>query len=254
MKKMVNLYYELYGSGSPLVLIHGFPLDHTIWLPLVPLLQGSALLILPDLRGHGSSPVPRGPYSMHLLAEDILRMLDTLRIDRAVLAGHSMGGYIALDFVHSFPDRLAGMAIVSSQAFADSSERRQKRYETALEVSKNGMRNLAEAMAQQLSSRPELKSYLVNLLLRAKPMGVSGALKGMAEREDASGWLKDIKVPVVLIYGLKDSLIPCEKTRAMLAGLQKGFEVEIPEAEHMPMLETPQQVAEAFRKLMLLSF
>src|SRR5512144_1307135 len=120
----VNLAYEEHGEGTPVILTHGFPLNRSIWYPVVPKLSEKVHLILPDLRGHGQSPVPEGVYSMRLLAEDLRALMDQLNIEKVVLAGHSMGGYVSLAFARAYPGRLAGLALVATQAAADSPERR----------------------------------------------------------------------------------------------------------------------------------
>ena len=121
----VDLFYKEYGQGTPVIFLHGFPFDHSIWEPLVPLLSKDARMILPDLRGFGRSPVTEDIYSMRLLAEDVLHLMDHLKIEKAVLVGHSMGGYVSLAFAHAYPGRLLGLGLVATQAAADGPERRQ---------------------------------------------------------------------------------------------------------------------------------
>jgi len=249
MDKKVQLYFEEYGHGIPVVLIHGFPFDHTIWFPLVPLLKERARLILPDLRGFGKSPATRGVYDMGLLADDIKDMLDSLNIKQAVLAGHSMGGYVSLAFARCYPERLLGLALVASQAAADTPERRQGRLQTAGEVERRGVKSLAKTMPEKLTANPALVDLLRQLILQADPQGVAGTLRGMANREDMTRRLSEINVPTVIIAGAQDSLIPVEKSREMEQLLPRGWLVEVPNAGHMPMMETPEMVAEALHRL-----
>jgi pimeloyl-ACP methyl ester carboxylesterase len=124
----VELYYEEFGQGVPVILLHGFPLNHTIWMPVVERLQSHVRVITPDLRGHGKSPATDGDYSMRLMAEDIHALMNRLDIPKAVLVGHSMAGYASLAFARAYPGRLAGLAMVASQAEADTPEKRQARY------------------------------------------------------------------------------------------------------------------------------
>lgn len=250
MDEKVSLYFEEHGHGTPVVLIHGFPLDHTIWNPLVPLLEGKARLILPDLRGYGKSLVTRGTYDMGLLADDIKEMLDGLNIRQAVLVGHSMGGYVSLAFARCYPERLLGLALVASQAAADTPERRQGRLQTAGEVERRGVKSLAKTMPEKLTTHPDLVEPLRQLILQANPAGVAGALKGMADREDMTRRLSEINVPTLIIAGAQDSLIPLEKSREMERLLPRGWLVEIPNAGHMPMMEAPEMVAEALFRLL----
>src|SRR5512133_3839444 len=149
----VDLYYEEHGQGTPVIFLHGFPFDHTIWKPIVPLLKNEARLILPDLRGFGKSPVPDGVYTMRLQAEDIKQLMDKLAIEQAVLVGHSMGGYVALSFAQAYPSRLLGLGLVATQASADNPERRQSRYKAAEAVAHKGAKVVASNMVSTLTPK-----------------------------------------------------------------------------------------------------
>jgi pimeloyl-ACP methyl ester carboxylesterase len=245
----VQLYYEEYGKGFPVVFLHGFPFDHTIWEPLVPLMTGKARLILPDLRGLGRSPAPDGIYSMRLLAEDVLTLMDTLKIECAILIGHSMGGYASLAFAQAYPHRLAGLGLVCTQAGADAPERRQARYQTAEEVGRKGVKVVAENMAPKLTKNPELVKPLQKLIMQNKPKGIIASLKGMAERPDALGWLSAISVPAVVLAGEADGLVSPERAQTMTQLLGKAWLVELPGVGHMPMMEAPQATADALNQL-----
>lgn len=245
----VELYYEEFGQGFPVILMHGYPLNHTIWMPVVERLQAHARVITPDLRGHGKSPVTDGEYSMRLMAEDIHALMNRLDLPKAVLVGHSMAGYVSLAFARAYPGRLAGLAMVASQAEADSSEKRQGRYITAEEVGRKGVRQVAKSMLPKLTPRKELAADLMEIMLKTPKKGVIGTLKGMAERPDALEWLAEIEVPAVVIAGEQDAIIPLERARTMTQMLRRGWLVEIPEAAHMPMLETPQVVADTIQQL-----
>jgi pimeloyl-ACP methyl ester carboxylesterase len=246
----IPLAFEEHGSGLPVVFIHGFPFDHSIWNPIVPLLEQHARLILPDLRGFGVTPMPEAPetYSMRSLADDILALLDLLQIEQAVLVGHSMGGYVALAFAHAYPQRLAGLGLVSTQASADSPEKRQGRMKTAEQVRRRGVARALEGMAHKLTTRPELEEQITELINRQDPGAVIAALKAMAERRDSTENLAGISVPAVVISGSEDSTIPLERSQEMNQLLGRSWLVEIPGAGHMPMMEYPEAVADALHK------
>jgi len=248
--KSVDLYYEENGQGTPLILVHGFPLDHTTWQPIVPALSKCARVITPDLRGFGKSPATKGAYSMRLLAEDILRLMDRLNIDKAVVVGHSMGGYVALAFAHAYPQRLSGLGLVASQAEADAPERRQSRLNIAEDVERKGVRVVADGMPVKLTSDPRLANQLHELIhAAATPEGVAGCLRGMADRPDATEWLGDIAAPSVVIAGSQDGIIPPQKGQVMATLLGRSWLVLIEEAGHMPMMEAPERVADALLQL-----
>lgn len=247
----LELFFEDHGQGRPVVLLHGYPLDHTIWKPVVNGLKDHARLIVPDLRGHGDSPVPEeGEWSIREMAEDVRALLDRLKIERAVVVGHSMGGYVALSFAHAYPQRVAGLALVTSQAAADTTEKRQARYIQIEEARRRGVRAVTDGLAAKLTARPALAEALKLLMGKMPLVGLMGTLKAMAERPDATPWLAEMDVPAVVIAGLADSIIPLERSQTMAQLLPRSWLVEVAEAGHMPMLEAADEVCAALRQLM----
>jgi 3-oxoadipate enol-lactonase len=247
----LKLAYERQGQGVPLVLVHGFPLDHTIWKAVIPGLENAFDLILPDLRGFGASGVSPAPYLLSDMAEDLACLLDELGIKETLMAGHSMGGYVALAFARAFPKRLLGLGLVASQVLADSAEKKAGRQEQAIDILAHGVKNLAEEMAVKLTADPALQAELKQLILRQSPEGVAGALRAMAERPDSTGILANFGFPVVFVHGKADRLIPIETARKAQAMVKKGALVEIAEAGHMPMMEAQSAIVEALRDLQL---
>jgi 3-oxoadipate enol-lactonase len=245
----VQLYYEEHGQGIPVVLLHGFPLDHTIWEPLLPVLKEHARIIIPDMRGHGRSPVTDGAYSMRLMAADTAALLDDLKIEKAIVVGHSMGGYVGLAFAYAYPNRLAGLGLIATQAAADTPEKRQDRLNLADEIGRKGVKHLAENMSARLTTKHELIDPIRSMILKMNPKGAIGALKGMADRPDMTDFLPSITIPSLVLAGSDDVLIPIERPRTMEKMLARAWLVEIPSAGHLPMMEYPQQVAEALDQL-----
>lgn len=246
----ISLAYERRGNGKPLVLLHGYPLDHSIWEPVIPLLANDFDLILPDLRGFGESGVPAGYYEMADFAADIAALLDSLDIWQAVIAGHSMGGYAALAFARAYPLRTIGLGLVASQVLADMPEKRAGRYQEAEHILANGVREVADGMSVKLTPDTELQARLKALIMSQRPQGLAGALRAMADRPDSSVLLPGCVFPVVLIHGLADELIPVERARSVKAAVTHAQLTEIPGGGHMPMMEAPKETAEALKKLM----
>lgn len=251
MKKFVannlTLAYDRIGLGVPLVLIHGFPLDHSIWDEIVPLLAEDFDLILPDLRGLGESDAVDSDYGMSDLASDIAFLLDHLGLESAFIAGHSLGGYIALAFADAYPRRVRGLVLVASQAAADSTERREGRYATAQQVAGQGVGVVVEAMTAKLSPNARVQAFVRGLMAKQSPAGVIGSLKAMAGREDTCSMLASSDFPLTLIHGEADALIPLERAREIKARVPRACLVELSGVGHMPMLESPQQVADALK-------
>lgn len=245
----VELAFDRRGKGTPLVLIPGYPLDHSIWGDVVPLLEKDFDLILPDVRGFGGSAAVETPYSMADVAADLAAILDSLGIEKAAFAGHSMGGYAALAFAKAFPDRISGMSLISSQAAGDPPERKEGRYKTAADVSEKGVQIVAAAMTDKLSPNQSVRDFVRSLIGGQSVSGVTGALKAMAEREDLTSFLASFKLPLVLIHGDADELIPIDRAREIKALVPEAHLVELPGAGHMPMMEQPEQTAEALQRL-----
>src|SRR5512138_2832736 len=178
----IRLTYERRGKGTPLVLLHGYPLDPHLWDEIAPLMEGTFDLILPDLRGFGESSTVDSFYAMEDFASDIAGLLDQLGIEKAAIAGHSMGGYVALAFARLFPKRVRGLGLVSSQAAADSPERKEARYNSAAEVADKGIGSVVEAMTPKFTPYKKLQAFARRSLERQQPAAYIGALKAMAER------------------------------------------------------------------------
>jgi pimeloyl-ACP methyl ester carboxylesterase len=243
----IDIAYERQGRGVPLVLIHGYPLDHTIWDEITPLLENDFDLILPDLRGFGESGLIEADSSILDFASDIADLLTQLKIKRAILAGHSMGGYVALAFGRAYPERVAGLGLISSQLRADTPEGKVGRYETARQVMDKGVGPVVEAMTPKLSAEPRVQAFVRELISKQRPLALSNALTAMAGRPDSTDLAQTFKFPVVVVHGGADALIPVERGRQVKALLPNAHYAELPNLGHMPMMENPQAVAEALR-------
>ncbi len=245
-----KLAYERRGKGVPLVLLHGYPLDHSIWEPIVPWLENDFDLILPDLRGFGESEVSTSNYGMDDLAADVASLLNGLGIWQAGIAGHSMGGYAALAFARAYPQRVRGLGLVASQVLADPPERKAGRYQEAEDILAHGVQKVAEGMSMTLTADPDLQAWLKSLILRQRPEGLAGALHAMADRPDASTLLPGSTFPIVLVHGIADALITIERARSLKATVPNATLTEIPNVGHMPMMEAPEVTAEALKILL----
>ena len=241
------LAFERRGHGLPLVLIHGYPLDHTTWNDVSHLLENEFDLILPDLRGLGESSEVKSVYTVSDMASDIAGLLDYLKIEKAVVVGHSMGGYVALAFARDYSQYLSGLGMISSQALADSPERKEGRYKSAADVAEKGVSQVAESMAPKLSTNEHVQAFVRDLIKQQKAAGVIGSLKAMAERPDSIDLLKVIKTPVIIIHGDADALISVERGREMKETARGAYYFELPGLGHMPMMENPQAVADALK-------
>jgi 3-oxoadipate enol-lactonase len=246
-----QLAYIRTGSGVPLVFLHGYPLDRTIWDTVTTMLEADFDVLAPDLRGFGASPVFPPTYALTDMAGDVLVLLNKLKLDSVVLAGHSMGGYVALALARAYPERVAGLALIASQAIADTPEKRQARYDTANLVAEQGVAAIAQAMPARLTPDERLHPRLKALISAQHADGVTGALLAMAERPDSTPLLGQFSFPTLILHGEQDALIPLEQARATHAAAPNSRLVSLPEAGHMPMLECARETAQALRAMFL---
>jgi 3-oxoadipate enol-lactonase len=243
-----QLYYEEIGEGIPLICLHGYALDHSIWLQVAGLLKSSTRFILPDLRGHGKSPAPEGNYSMEDMAEDVLLILDDLNLKQAFIAGHSMGGYIALALAEKNPERVLGLALVASHTFADTPEKKKSRLFDIEKVKNSSPAEVLKDFPGKLSKIAEVADYCKRLISQTSSNGVIGVLAGMAQRPDRTEVLVSLNKPTILIAGCDDQLIPMEIFLEMSAKIKNIQMNEINNVGHMPMMEDPNQTAIALKK------
>jgi len=245
----VQVAYERRGSGTPLVLLHGYPLDHRIWNEVVPLLEDDFDMIVPDLRGFGQSEVVEAQYTLADMAADVAALLDELGVEKTYIAGHSMGGYTSLAFVRNDPERVLGLGLIASQAPNDTPERKKGRYASAEEIMKTGVEPVVENMTPKLTPDAQVQGEVRDVIAQQHRTGLANAMKAMAERLDSTSQLSSFRFPVVLVHGEADELIPVERAREITDALQTVYFVELSGVGHLPMLEKPQETAGALRKL-----
>ncbi len=240
----INLAYTRLGKGTPLMLVHGFPLDSSSWNELIPYLKDHFDLILPDLRGFGKSTTVEAPYTLSEMADDLAGLLDHLGVEKTALAGHSMGGYISLAFAKKYPQRVSGLGLVASQAAADAPEGKERRYKTAADVAEKGVGVVVEAMTPKLSADVRVQEFVRGVIERQSKQAVIGALKAMAVREDSLQILSSFDFPLVLIHGDADQLVPLERAKEIKSANPSARLLELKGAGHMPMMEFARQTAD----------
>ena len=188
----ITLEYEISGQGIPLLLVHGFPLNKTMWEPQLAGLAGAAQVITLDLRGHGGSQATPAPYSVDLFAADLASFIDALHIQRrVVVCGLSMGGYVAMAFSRLYPDHLKGLILTATRAGPDSEAAQQGREQSAAVVRSQGIAPVAGFMLPKLLApktyhdKPRLVKHLESILLSNSDEGAVGDLLAMKNRPDS---------------------------------------------------------------------
>lgn len=240
----------------PLVLVHGYPFDRTMWHSTIAALGDCGRVFAPDVPGFGKVPLPEGQKtSLDAAAEDLAQLLDNNKYERAVVAGMSMGGYIALAFAAKFPKRLAGLGLISTQAAADTAEARQGRQAMIEKIRASGPAVAAEAMLPKLFAgdrpkNPDLAALPVQGAAAAGVEGLCWALKAMAERPDRTALVHDLNVPILVAHGTEDKIVPFAKARALAELCRSPIFVEMRGTGHASPMESPDLVASALARLM----
>lgn len=274
MKQLINgihIHYEDIGDGPALLLIHGFPLDHTMWTHQVEALKDDYRLITPDLRGHGQSQAPRGPYRMDHMADDLRALVQALGVSKVVLLGLSMGGYIALAFWRIYPRLVRALVLTDTRAAADTPDGRLNRQAMVQRVQDGERVAVVEELLPKLISpttlenKPQVVGHVRRMMSNTPPVGLIGALRGMAERPDSTPTLATIAVPTLIVAGQDDTLTPpaqAQAMRAVILAKRRGrgarrtmipevtFSV-IPDAGHLAPLENPTAFNQALREFLV---
>ena len=249
------LSYEDSADRVPVLWLHGFPLNKTMWDYQVTGLADVARLITPDLRGHGQSePTDTTPYTMELMANDCIALLDHLGCTGpVVVAGLSMGGYLAFEICRRFPERVAGLILAATKATADTDEAKEARDKSARVAKSKGLAPIVAGLLPKLlapdayDEQPEMVAFLEEMMLATPPEGIVGAQAAMRDRPDSTSDLPKLKIPTLVIHGTEDQLIPVAEAEATAAGIPGAELLIIPGAGHMPNLEQPAAFNDAVR-------
>ena len=248
-----EIVYRVMGDGPAVVLLHPFPVHHEFWMPVVNALAASYRLVLPDLRGHGASGPGQGPATMQKHADDIAHVMDAAGIQRAPLAGASIGGYALFEFWRRHRERVTGLALMNTKASADGAEARAVRLKAADDVLEQGTEPFFLGQVQKVlcrstrESRPDLVEGALRMMRKTPPASVAAVQRGMAERPDSMETLKTITVPVLLVTGDEDEITGVKEAELMRQNIAGSELRVISKAGHYSPWERPQEAAELLR-------
>ena len=244
----IDLTYAEHGprEAPAVVLLHGFPLDGSMWDDQVDALAARFRTFVPDLRGHGRSEAPPGPYTMADHVADLARLLDRLGIERAALVGLSMGGYVTMNFLAAHPERVWAAVLVDTRAEGDTEQHRANREIQAKEVAVVGMGPFVEGgiprmfAPKTIAERPDLVERYRRMVGPARPAAVVAALQGLAARPDVTSALRGVRCATLVVAGSEDVVTPPANAR-LIAGAVPGAELEIIEGVgHLSNMEAPE--------------
>ena len=239
------------GTARPtFVLLHAFPVWSALYDDVRDRLAAAYDLLTPDLPGWGSAPLGDREPSLDVVADDIAGLLDGRGVERAVVGGTSMGGYVAMAFARRHPDRLAGLVLLDTKASADTDAARDNRERIArTALDEGGPRVVVDEVLPALlgettwQSRPQVVDRVRGWVEQAAPGAVAWAQRAMAARPDSFETLAQARVPALVVVGEEDRLTPPDESRAMHGALQDGELVVVPRAGHLSPVEAPDAVA-----------
>jgi 3-oxoadipate enol-lactonase len=240
------------GQATALILVHGFPLDRRLWSAQVGAFANLTRVITPDLRGHGRSQVVPGPYTMDQHADDLVALLDHLEIRQTVVAGLSMGGYVAFAFWRRHPERVRGLILADTRAEPDSEAARAGRDAAMVKVQQVGAAVYADEMLPRLLAPGILSDVKIagaaRRIMAEQPVaGIVGALGGLRDRADSGATLPTITVPTLVIAGDEDVITPPADAQALAAAIPGVRLAIIPRSGHLSPLENPRAFNAAVR-------
>lgn len=242
----LRIAYDVHGGGGgvPLVLIHAFPFDRSMWDPQVGVLAGTRRVVAVDLRGFGGSATA-SDGAMERMAEDVRAVVEAEFLGPSVIGGLSMGGYVAMAYLRKYPMDVAGLVLANTRPGSDTDAARKGRLALIDAVREHGMQAVVDAMFGKMlspaayASDDPLVEDVRERMLGARPDGVIAALAGMAVRGDSTDLLTAVAVPTLLIAGTEDTLIPHDDMARMASLIERARLVSLEGAGHLSNLEAP---------------
>lgn len=235
------VYYNVYGEGYPVMLVHGFGEAGSVWKEQIPFLQNDYQLIVPDLPGSGRSPLTTD-MSMEGLA-DVLKTIAEAEATPLTMIGHSMGGYITLAFAEKYPEQLTGFGLFHSSGFADNDEKKATRKKGIEFIRQHGAAAFLKNTTPNLFSpvtkeqNPGLIDDFIDELDNFSPEALVSYYEAMMQRPDRTAVLKASKVPVLFILGQHDVAVPFEDGLKQVNLPEKSYIHVLRQSAHMGMLE-----------------
>ena len=251
---MTGIALTVEGTGPAVLLLHAFPLHAGMWRSQSEL-TSKCTLLMPDLPGFGRSRAAAPITSLSELVRSVHNAALQRGVERAVVAGCSMGGYLAFALLRAQPQFVAGLALIDTRAAADSAAVRERRLQMIERVQREGAEFLQDEWPQSalspatLQRKPEMVAAVRSMCASATAAGVCAAQQLMADRPDSIADLSSIRVPAVVIHGLDDPVVPVAEAQAMAAAIAGAQFIAVPQAGHLPNIEQPQLVTDALRSL-----
>lgn len=254
----VNLSYDDVGEGHiPIIFLHGFPFDKTMWAGQLDYLKMTYRLIALDIRGFGKSTDEHTPLNISLFADDLIEFMNKLDIEKAIVCGLSMGGYIILNAVKRYPERFEALILCDTQCIADSSEVKEKRLNDITEIEENGAANFNERFIKSvfykdsLTHKKDVVDDLKKVVLANSDRIIMQGLLALAARTETCSILNKIEIPTLIICGREDAVTPLEKSKYLKQNIQGSILKVIDDAGHVSNLEQPDEFNECLSEFLI---
>jgi pimeloyl-ACP methyl ester carboxylesterase len=243
-----TISYSDSGKGIiPVIFIHGFPFDKSSWKPQYEFLQLKYRVIAYDIRGFGKSTSGKERKSINQFADDLVNFMNGLKIDKAIVCGLSMGGYILLNAVIRYPERFTTLILCDTQCNADTPEGREKRKQTIAKINSTGISEFAETFINNIFCRSTLNynkvlvNSIKNIILSTSTETITETLSALAERSETCSLLHTISIPTLIMCGREDSITPPGLSELLQSKIANSTLHIIENAGHMSNLEQPEK-------------
>lgn len=253
-----NLSYDDVGKGLvPIVFLHGFPFDKTMWKGQLDYLKATHRLIALDIRGFGKSMDEESHLGMDLFANDLILFIDKLGLEKVIICGLSMGGFIALNAMKRFPSRFEALILCDTQCIADSYDVKVKRYKTIGDIKEYGVSNFNEGFIKKvfhqdsISNKPELVAQLRSVIFANSQHIICQGLIALAERSETCSILDKITIPTLIICGKEDAITPLDESKFMSKNIEGSVLHIINNAGHVANLEEPTKFNKLLRNFLM---
>ncbi|MFA6262251.1 MAG: alpha/beta hydrolase [Bacteroidia bacterium] len=242
-----NLSYDDLGEKNvPVIFLHGYPFNKSMWKAQLEYLKSSNRVIACDIRGFGKSTDEESALSMDLFADDLIQFMDKLKIEKAIICGLSMGGFITLNANHRYPNRFKALILCDTQCIADTPEVKEKRFKTIEDINTNGVNEFNEGFLQSvfckdsLNTKKALVEDLRKVVFANSPHIITAGLTALAGRTDTCATLGAIQIPTMIICGREDTVTPLIQSEYMYATITNSILHVIEKAGHVSNLEQPE--------------
>ena len=243
----INMSYDDVGEGKvPVIFLHGFPFDKSMWKGQINYLKLAYRLISVDLRSFGKSSAGHKKLNIDLFSDDLIQLMDTLKIDKAILCGLSMGGYVALNVISRFPERFAGLILCDTNCIADTKKMREHRFKTIYQIEAEGVSDFAEEFIENAFRRDtfvlkrEVVKKIEATILSNTAQVITEGLKVLTKRKETCSELSAIKVPTLIICGRNDKITPVQQSEFLHRHIKNSKLKIIEKAAHLSNLEQPE--------------